>query len=792
MMRFTSILGLMLLLSSCGGGGGNAPRPPAGSDMELRQARMAAEEAEAAAGRARDAAAEALAGAEANRDADPASFALAESAAAAARTAWEAARATAAKARAATTLAEAQRHRDDAVAAVGRAQAALEEVRRHAGRVDDAHRRRASMDAEALRRARTAAEEALAGAEAKRDADPASFALAESAAAAARTAWEAARAAAAKARAATTLAEVQRHRDDAVAAVDRAKAALAEVRRYAGRINDADRRQTDMEALREARREAAEAATQAMNSMEFAKTVLARAEFEGNTYADPDGVERARDAVEEAEAAYRAAKAAAEKAQAATTVAEAEGHRADAYDAWQRAHRAALEANTYADRVLAARAVAASPELRLAPVFESGGRTNMGAQPPPPAGGFQGAATRNGVSLSTGTVRDGASADEVLAYLRYVTTSASGEVTGLGTLRDDQPVVRLVEGTDRKSADLARRAVRIVNAALPYGKRLAFDRRRAPAPSDSFDVSEGYIAIQFSPPEDWPYRFDAYPLAVAFVRAAFLSNHARQRDEVQYGQSSHVLVNTVAVATLSEATTVQVIVHELLHSLGFPVHTDPARFPGSTLNPIAPANPPPEILALVDRDALLAAYSRFAPGTLPEDMTAEKLGPWEETTFHLRGDLDAGGAEVSFGVGLRNGLARPWASGPTPGTDLGDNRALSGTATWTGALLGVSRPDDRTVAGNARLAVELATLDGRLDFTGLEHWGAREAPGAAGAGTTWGDGDLRYSVRVSGNAFVRTGGDAGDLTGAFFGSGHEGMGGVLERDDLAAGFGGKR
>ena len=56
----------------------------------------------------------------------------------------------------------------------------------------------------------------------------------------------------------------------------------------------------------------------------------------------------------------------------------------------------------------------------------------------------------------------------------------------------------------------------------------------------------------------------------------------------------------------------------------------------------------------------------------------------------------------------------------------------------------------------------------------------------------WGDGDLAYTVRVSGNGFERTGGGAGEIAGAFFGPAHEGMGGVLERDDLAAGFGGKR
>ena len=588
------------------------------------------------------------------------------------------------------------------------------------------------------------------------------------------------------------MAEAQRHRDDAVAALDTAQDALEEVRRYAGMVDDAHRRASmAMEALRRAKTAATEAANLAMESMEFARTVLALAEAEGNKYADPTGIELARRAVEAAEAAYRAAKAAAEMAQAATTVGEAQRHRDDAHDGWQRASAAALEAKTYADRVLAARAVAESPELRLAPVFESGGRTNMGARTPPPAAGFRRAGTRNGVGLSTGTVRDGASAADVLEYLLRVTTNADASVVGLGTLLD-QPVVRLVEGTDRESADLARRAIRIINAALPYDKRVEFDRRRVPAPADSFEVSEGYIAIQFSPPEDWPYLFDAYPAGVAFVRAAFTSNHERQREEVVHGQSTHVLINTTVTDNWPEAVTLHVLVHELIHALGLVYHTDPDRFPGSTLSPFVPANLPAETLALVDRDALLAAYSRFTPGTLPEDMTAEGLGPWEDATFHLRGDLDAGGASVSFGVGLRNGLGQPWASGPTPGRDLADNRALSGTATWTGALLGVARPDDRTVAGNARLAVELATLDGELDFTGLEQWGAKAAPGAAGAGATWGDGDLGYTVRVSGNAFVRTGGDAGDLTGAFFGSRHEGMGGVLERDDLAAGFGGRR
>ena len=174
-----------------------------------------------------------------------------------------------------------------------------------------------------------------------------------------------------------------------------------------------------------------------------------------------------------------------------------------------------------------------------------------------------------------------------------------------------------------------------------------------------------------------------------------------------------------------------------------------------------------------------------------DDLMAEDLGSWDDTSFHLLGELGFEGGEVSFGVAVRNGPARPWASGPKSSENLADNSALWGTVSWNGALLGVTRLA-QTVAGGARLTVELATLDGQLDFTNLEKWGVNEAPGAVGSGTMWRDGDLGYTIEIRGNTFVQTGGDGGQVTGAFLGAAHEGMGGVLERSDLAAGFGGKR
>lgn len=196
------------------------------------------------------------------------------------------------------------------------------------------------------------------------------------------------------------------------------------------------------------------------------------------------------------------------------------------------------------------------------------------------------------------------------------------------------------------------------------------------------------------------------------------------------------------------------------------------------------------ILHPLDREALLAVYGRLEPGTVPGDFATE-LGDWADTSLHVRGALDMEGGEIAFGAALRNGLVQPWASGPSPHATLADNAELSSSVSWSGRLLGLT-PGAEAVAGAAALSVDLATLTGTADFTTLEQWTADAAPGDLGTGTMWNDGDLRYTIEVRGNTFVQTGGDAGTVTGAFFGSGHEGMGGVLQRDDLSAGFGGTR
>ena len=197
-----------------------------------------------------------------------------------------------------------------------------------------------------------------------------------------------------------------------------------------------------------------------------------------------------------------------------------------------------------------------------------------------------------------------------------------------------------------------------------------------------------------------------------------------------------------------------------------------------------------DLIYPLDREALLAIYSRLQPGSTVASL-AEDLGPWSQTSTHLLGEFSTRGEDVSFGVALRNGFPQPWATGPAPLTDLADNTALSGNASWSGRLLGFT-PEAAPVAGAADLSIALDTLAGDLQFTNLEHWNTGEAPGDVGTGTTWSDGTLSYDVNVRGNTFLRTAGDQGILTGAFLGTEHQAMAGTLQRDDLSAAFGGTR
>ena len=474
-----------------------------------------------------------------------------------------------------------------------------------------------------------------------------------------------------------------------------------------------------------------------------------------------------------------------------------------------------------------------------APIVNLDGTLHVGADVAPPAAQLAAGGDYNGIAVSFGRVQDGVGADRVFEFLQeYMDLGEFKNTPGLEGY-SAPPVVRIATGTDEEFTEYVVRAIQLVNAALPYDKRLVLSATPAPPLTAIDDVSDGQIFIDFAPWADWNVSnkppFDT-ATAIAQPDPIYYYNEDQMRWEIQGTRASHIWVDTdqilkawvfntgtgqwemqvleshvddtdTIIMLLSEDANTSTIAHELLHTLGFSQHADPTRFMNSSImnvedsqerivrtsNGTATLNEhnrvPGHILFPVDREALLATYDRLEPGILPEEFSAQSIDPWDDTSFHLLGEMSFPGGDASFGVASRNGFAQPWASGPTPWTNLADNPRLLGSATWNGALLGVTLSAE-TVAGNARLNVELADLDGQLDFTNMEKWGANAAPGAPGSGMTWGDGDLGYAIEVRGNTFIQTGGDDGEVTGAFFGAAHEAMGGVLERNDLAAGFGG--
>lgn len=468
-----------------------------------------------------------------------------------------------------------------------------------------------------------------------------------------------------------------------------------------------------------------------------------------------------------------------------------------------------------------------------APVMDFGGSLHVGADVAPPGGTLTSSGARNGVALSRGDVRDGLGAEELVDYLRLAASHnlREGYVTGLATFPESRVKVVKVVFTDRTRnrftpnvARLTQDAVGIINTGLPFGQQIRFDPHfdldALQAPGSAQGRTYGEILVWFIPKSDPRYPLNADPdelgRAQPFFNPKDLTAKRWEVDGDGTGYAS-VVIDSEAIASLTEEDITHALVHELLHAVGFVSHTDPARFE-SALNEegFIPGTQPRSLIYPVDLEGLLVAYSRLRPGMSPEEISTESLGPWDDTSFHLRGDLEIGSGEVAFGVSFRNGLAQPWAFGPTPETTLRDNPVLSGSVKWNGALVGIT-PRGRGVVGDASLSLDMGDFLGELAFTGMRFEG----------GATWGDGDLHYTVRAEGpgklsfanltadsantfrradtefvpvdlpdgedgSAYAWTGKDLGTITGGFFGPRHEAVGGVLERHDLSAAFGGKR
>ena len=238
-------------------------------------------------------------------------------------------------------------------------------------------------------------------------------------------------------------------------------------------------------------------------------------------------------------------------------------------------------------------------------------------------------------------------------------------------------------------------------------------------------------------------------------------------------------------------TSVGLLVHEIMHAMGFLAHPDMASATSYDRDLTGWAGLAGHVLYPLDREALLATFTRLGPGDhRPEDI-AQDLGPWSDTSIHVRGVLGLPGREdMAFGAAHRNGFAQPWAYGPAPEKDLSDNAGLS-------RLRQLGRPSARPYptgryGGRRRRSLGPARQPdrhGRFHRTGTVVGRARRHRHRHDVGR-WRP--RLHDLRARQTSSCRPAATRAMSPGAFFGAAHEGMGGTLDRDDLAAGFGGTR
>ncbi len=409
-------------------------------------------------------------------------------------------------------------------------------------------------------------------------------------------------------------------------------------------------------------------------------------------------------------------------------------------------------------------------DARQMPVYHDGNRLLVGVDQ-----GVRGlqrltvASDRGDIEIRHGRAIDGVGSAVVAEYLN------NDELTWYVV----RPTVRLI-GDNTRPEDIQRiyRAVQLVNTALPEWAKISVSGSR-PESHEGFagnvsrsgiyyasGTESGVIYIEVITRSE--YKDDSYTAvgtAWSWPRGDGSIDHSYIQLVEDYARSGDEFAH-------------RLVAHEIIHALGVAYHVPMHMASIMDRRVTADSSQPLSVLYPADREALRAIYS---------GSSAKDYGPWESSSFHIVG-VSSGAA---FGVALRNGYAEPWAYGYRPKSDLSSNRALGGNATWTGALLGLT-PQASAVAGDARIGINLATMDGRADFTALESFPEGQAPGDSGTGTQWLDGDLGYTIAVSGNTFRQTGGDDGRVTGIFVGRSHEGATGTLERSDLTAAFGASR
>ena len=333
------------------------------------------------------------------------------------------------------------------------------------------------------------------------------------------------------------------------------------------------------------------------------------------------------------------------------------------------------------------------------------------------------------------------------------------------------PVIRPAVGTSNEVVSALVLAVHAMNAWLPYDRHI---RIGPPAPftRDPAHVATGEIILNES---SVPLP-DLSPNTLGWAQSVYTADG-------QYLRAG-TIVMTSALQNYPEAQIVNVLMHEMLHTMGMYGHLNPEAFPDSIMSPTITDD---VYLTPFDGLTLLMGYTQLRPNSSAAEIAATDLGPWAENTPSFVGSIEA--CACVFGTDLIGGHAVSWIRGDPPGMFVED-LGLTGTATWVGKMVGWTTVQE-AVWSDMNLEVNLdsfdgTSLDGQVEFDNISFYES---------GTQWGDGELAYDILVPGGLSYfgsRLDNPEGYVFGAFAGTNLEGAVGTLEHPGLTGAFGGER
>ncbi len=277
--------------------------------------------------------------------------------------------------------------------------------------------------------------------------------------------------------------------------------------------------------------------------------------------------------------------------------------------------------------------------------------------------------------VSYGRVNDGEGSVSVSEYLgAHASVGKYKSFDGLETFHEFPPTVHIPRGTSTQNKENILRAIQFINEALPPKWHLIVGDEVDPL---SETVPDGQIYVDFAPWSDWadpnkPLQGRSRGSTQHFThRIYYLSEEREPELDIEVSQltiaqpeyivvkrAAHVWIDPEEAARLipGDSQLVKLVVHELIHALGFKAHVDRL----DTIMPISGdifwSNDKTAIYP-VDREGLTAAYTHFKAGD-PSAIVYWNLGGWDDTSTHLLGQNEY----AEFGVANRNGFSQPWAS----------------------------------------------------------------------------------------------------------------------------------